>query len=471
MDFTCVAGEVHALVGQNGAGKSTLMNLLAGVFPPSHGRILLDGEPVTFRHPLEARRAGIRTVYQTPDLVPHLSVVENIFLGEEPSSALGFLSLRRQRRLGQLLSDGFGLDLPLEASVATLSPSQRHLVTIARALVGRAERGSLPEPRILILDEPTAALSPSEADHLFALMRRLTAEGTGIIYISHRLQEVLDLSDRVSILRDGQLVSSAAAADLTRDAIVRAMTGGHDVGVRTRSAEHRVREAELLSIRGLVADGLGPFDLTVHAGEVVGIAGLVGSGRSEFLRLVYGADPPTAGRVSVAGAALRPGDPFAAMRAGLGFLGEDRRADGLANNLAVKANLTMTRLGDLREEPSIAASAIQRLSIRGKPEQPVYQLSGGNQQKVALGKWLKDDVLLLLVDEPTQGVDVGAKDDIHAQLLALAAHGIGILLVSSDFPELALLSDRVIVMRQGRFVAEMQAGDVSEELIISAALG
>ena len=462
VDLASYPCEVHAVVGQNGAGKSTLMNVFAGVFPPSSGSVELGGEPVRFGHPAEARRAGIRTVYQTPDLIPHLTVAQNLFLGEEPSSG-PLLSPRRLYAQAEELAARLELALDLHRPASSLSASQQHLVTIARALASPL--------RVLILDEPTAALGPSEVDYLYGLVDKLRADGAAIIYISHRLDEVSRLADRVTVLRDGGLVWSGPANETSREQIVQQMTGRAVGELAAGSSQEERPGPALLQVKGLAAPGLGPFDLEVKPGEILGIGGLVGSGRSELLRLVFGADKPTRGEVIVASSRVRPGDPLASVGAGMGFVTEERLRDGLAANLPVRNNLTMTRLGELRSESSIAERLIARLGVRGTAKQPVGELSGGNQQKVVLGKWLKDGMKVLLADEPTQGVDVGAKAEIHDQLRALADAGVAILLVSSDFAELIALSDRVLVMRDGQLVKELARDEVSERAVVDAAVG
>lgn len=462
VDLASFAGEVHAVVGQNGAGKSTLMNVFAGVFPPSSGTVELGGETMRFTHPAEARQAGIRTVYQAPDLIPHLNVAENLFLGEEPGSGL-LLSPRRLYAQAEELASRLGLGLDLRSLASSLSASQQHLVTIARALASPL--------RVLILDEPTAALGPSEVDYLYGLIDRLRADGAAILYISHRLDEVSRLADRITVLRDGALVWSGPASETSREQIVQQMTGRTVSEFGAGPSTEEFAGPTAIAVKALAAPGLGPFDLAVHQGEILGIGGLVGSGRSELLRLVFGADRPTSGEVSVGERRLKPGDPFDAVAAGVGFVTEERLRDGLAGNLPVKNNLTMTRLNELRSENSIAENLIARLGVRGHARQPAGELSGGNQQKVVLGKWLKDGVTVLLVDEPTQGVDVGAKAEIHDQLRALAESGVAILLVSSDFAELVALSDRVLVMRDGRLVKQLPRDQVSERSVVDAAVG
>ena len=462
VDLASYPGEVHAVVGQNGAGKSTLMNVFAGVYPPSAGFVELDGRPVRFGHPAEARRAGIRTVYQAPDLIPHLTVAENLYLGEEPGRG-PFLSRRRLYQQAEELVTRLGLAVDVRQPAAALSASQQHLVTVARALASPL--------RVLILDEPTAALGPHEVDYLFGLVEDVRAGGAAVLYISHRLEEVVRIADRVSVLRDGRLVWTGPTAETSREQIVRHMTGEELPDLHTMERREGTYGPVALEVEGLTAPGLGPIDLEVRAGEVLGLGGLVGSGRSELLRLVFGADRPTSGEVRVGGVRLRPGDPLAAVAAGLGFVTEERLKDGLAASLPVRSNLCMTRLDELGQERSIAERLIAQLDVRGRPHQPVSELSGGNQQKVVLGKWLKDDVKVLLVDEPTQGVDVGAKAEIHAQLRKLADAGVAVLLVSSDIAELVALSDRVLVMRDGRVVRELGADGLTERAVVDAAVG
>lgn len=492
VDFACSPGEVHAVVGQNGAGKSTLMNLFAGVFPPTSGDILLNGVQVRFGHPAEARAAGIRTVYQVPDLIPHLNVAQNLFLGEEPTSATGLLSHRKLYEQAQRLLERLHLDLPLRQPVSSLSLSQQQLVTVARALASPLQ--------VLILDEPTAPLGPHESEFLFKLIRRCRDDGLAILYISHRLEEVMHLADQVTVLRDGKLVATGPTGRTSKNEIISQMTGGKLVDLQQRKLGKASVGPVVLDVRNLEAAGLGPITFQVRAGEVVGIAGLVGSGRSELLRHIFGADRPSAGEVTLwvthteqdapvserrpaaeeatdeppgkrRELRLRLGDPQRAVAAGIGFLTEERLFDGLAAALPVKVNLSMTRLKEMRSERHLAVRMIERLQIRGGPDQAVRELSGGNQQKVALGKWLKEGLRLLLVDEPTQGVDVSAKEELHRQLRELADQGVAVLLVSSEFPELLSLSDRILVMRAGSIVMELPGGAVGEEELLAAAVG
>jgi len=324
---------------------------------------------------------------------------------------------------------------------------------------------------VLILDEPTAALGPSEAEYLFGLVKDLRRVGTAVIYISHRLEEVLALADRVSVLRDGQLVATGRAMDTSREQMVRQMTGSTTVNVRSGSERSADKGREVLRATNLEAPGLGPFNLSVRAGEILGIGGVVGSGRTELLRLIFGADRARVGTLHIDGSPVPLDDPRASVRAGVGFVTENRQVDGLAMGLSVQENLSMTRLEELRHEGDLAQRLIAELGIRGKPHQLVSELSGGNQQKVAFGKWLKAGTKLLLIDEPTQGVDVSAKDEIHDQLLALAKSGVAMILVSSDFAELLALSDRILVMKEGRLVEELTGEAMTEDRILGGAVG
>jgi ribose transport system ATP-binding protein len=455
VDLTVHGGEIVALVGENGAGKSTLMKVLAGVHRPDHGEVRLGGERVRIENPAEALRAGIALIHQELSLCDNLTVAGAMFLGAElrrgPFLRSAAMSAAAREWLQRL-----GLAVDPSALVATLSPGQKQLLEIARALRARA--------RVLIMDEPTSSLTLAETSRLFAVVRELRAQGVGVVYISHRLGEVRELADRVVGLRDGRNSGELARAEISHERLVGLMVG------RTLSSERREAHApgrELLRVEGLRTAAFpgSPVDLAVCEREIVGIAGLLGSGRSELLRALFGADKALAGRIVVDGEVLAGHGPAAAAKRGLVLLPEDRKQQGLVLGMSVAANLSLPtlrargRFVDRRYEAELAVSAITDLAIAAhSPEQPANTLSGGNQQKVVLGKWLAAQPKVLLLDEPTRGVDVGARAELYARLHELAARGLAILFVSSELEEVLTLADRALVMRNGAFAGEL-AGD------------
>ena len=469
------AGSCHALMGENGAGKSTLARIAAGIHRPDAGRVLLDGVPVDFRSPADALAAGLAMVHQELAFCPDLSVAENLALGRWPRR--GPLVDRRAMtaRAEALLSD-IGVSLDTRRAMASLSTAQEQMVQIAAAVGTGA--------RTLLFDEPTSSLSDAEAERLFALLARLRERGTTIVYVSHRLPEVLALCDRMTVLRDGALVDTIERADADGATLVRLMLG-RELLDADEALAHRPRRAPpgepVLSVRGLSSPA-GPRDVSfdLAPGEVLGLAGLVGAGRSETLAALFGLDPLASGEVRVDGVPLPLRDPRAAITAGLGLVPEDRKRQGLVLGMDAVANqslgqLTAHRRGplvDRRAERSAAQAALARLDVRGaRPGEAVATLSGGNQQKVVLARWIERGGRVLLVDEPTRGVDVGAKAAIHALLRALAAEGLAVLLVSSDLPELLALSDRVLVMREGRLTAELSGQQLDAERTLAAMAG
>jgi len=469
VDLSVDAGEIVGLVGENGAGKSTLVKILSGAYSRDAGEIHVAGEPVVAAGPQEMIRRGVAIIYQEPALAPHLSVAENIFMGRLPSRA-GVLDPRRLLEQTALIAEQLGLDLDPSEPVGNLSVARRQMVEIARALSRDA--------RLIVLDEPSAVLADSELDGLFRVMRRLTGDGVGFIYISHRLNEVFRITDRVTVMKDGRVVATAATRDLTTADLVRLMVG-RDLGDVYGARTSPIGADAVLEVRGLTrVPAFRDVDLTVHAGEIVGIAGLAGAGRTEVLRAIHGADPIDGGSVAVFGHPVAIRSPREAIALGIGLLTEDRKADGLLLQQALATNVTIARIGAVApggvirpaRERSVVRSHIDRLAIRTPGHlAPVRFLSGGNQQKVILAKWLHARCRILLIDEPTRGVDVGAKREIYALLRDLADRGVGIVMVSSELPEIIGLSDRVLVMREGRVTAELSRGDATEERIMSHA--
>ena len=465
------SGEVHVLLGENGAGKSTLMRILSGAVLRDAGTIEIDGRPAHIANPRDARELGVRAIYQELTLVPYLSAAENIFLGREPRRFPGVIARRRLRERTRELMSGLGLRVDPDKAVRELGIAQQQMVEVAKALDDRA--------RILIMDEPTSALTDSEIAELFATIERLTSRGTAVIYISHRLQEVKRIGHRATVLRDGRLVASRDVRDLSIAEMIRLMAN-------RELAEHfpkrRVqRGAELLRVSGLHRQGvLANINLQVHRGEVVGVAGLLGAGRTELARAIIGADRCDAGQILVHGAEVRVHHPADAVRHRIGFLPEDRKTQGLVQGLGVRENISLPSLGRLARggvlsgsrEVALASKFVQDLRIKTPGiDQLVSMLSGGNQQKVVLAKWLAAHADVLIMDEPTRGIDVAAKVEIYELMNQLTARGAAILMISSELPEILGMSDRILVMRLGRIVAEFDGAGTTQERILEAALG
>jgi ribose transport system ATP-binding protein len=454
-------GEVHALVGENGAGKSTLMKVLAGEYAPDGGTITLDGTVHAFSHPVQAQSAGIGLIHQEFALLPHRTVAENVFLGREPVRR-GLVDRRAMERCtAELLAELDETGIAPHTLVRDLSVARQQTVEIVKALAAS-------DVRVLVMDEPTAPLADHEVELLYALIRRLAARGIGILYISHRLREVFDLSHRITVLKDGRKVTTFTTAGTTPDDVVRAMVG-RELGsyYPSRAAPGEIGEP-LLTVVGAGNERLAGIDLTLRAGEVTGVAGLQGSGRTSLVRALFGAAPFTRGRMTVAGRALRPASPRQAIRGGVALVTEDRKGEGLALRQSVRDNaLLVTRAvhgggAQVRE----VAGLLDRVNLRARGhDQEVQYLSGGNQQKVVIAKWLAAGPRVLLFDEPTRGVDVGAKAAIHTLVRELARDGMAVLIVSSELPELIGMSDRILVMADGALAGELPAGAGEEDIM------
>ncbi|GAA0254891.1 sugar ABC transporter ATP-binding protein [Saccharothrix mutabilis subsp. mutabilis] len=487
VDFDVRAGEVHCLLGQNGAGKSTLIKVLAGAHRPDEGEIRVLGEVVSFPDPTAAMRAGVATIYQELDLVPGLSVADNVFLGHELSSA-GFTRRAETRRRTRALLERLGhRDIPPDRDVGSLPAARQQVVSMARALSRDA--------RLLVLDEPSAVLDQDEVRTLFGVVRELTAQGMAVVYISHRLAEIREIGDRVTVLKDGRTVATGLdARAVGTPELIRLMTGREARNAYPPRRPVAEDAAEALVVRGLVvggsvgssradsaagtrADSAGRagVDFAVRAGEVVGLAGLVGAGRSEILEAVYGARKPAAGEVVVGGRRLRPGSVGAAVRAGVGLCPEERKSQGLLLDQAVYRNITVSslplfaRLGFLDEAAERSRSAELTSSLDVRPsdvDRVVRALSGGNQQKVVLARWLLRGCRVLLLDEPTRGVDVGARGEIYRLVRDLAERGVAVVVVSSDIEEVLGLADRVLVVREGVVVHEGPAQEIDESRVL-----
>ena len=473
VSFEVKSGEIHALVGANGAGKSTLMKVLSGAETADEGTIRLDGKELSITSPRDAKQIGIDLVQQEVDvaLVPYLTVAENICLDLLTDGTMtGFVSQRRYIQRAKEALATLQADISVKTRVEELRLAEKQLVLIARALVQ--------ERRFLILDEPTAPLSQAETSHLFSVVRRLAERGLGIIFISHRLQELYDICDSISVMRDGQLISRHLLADITKEAVVEQMLGRQLTSVAKTS---RVNATNVLTVESATNADVHDISLTVQAGEVVGIAGLVGAGKTELCKALFGDRPFQEGEVRIGGKAHRLRNPQAAIQAGIGLVPEERRKEGILVADSVAENLTaaaahdfVNRWGlmDRRKEADQASQWVKELGIKvADVKQEVGQLSGGNQQKVAIGKWLLTDVSVLVLDEPTKGVDVGAKQDIYRLIDGLAQQQKGILYATSEWDELLTVTDRIYVMFDGRIVHETKTADTSEETLLWYATG
>jgi ribose transport system ATP-binding protein len=465
------AGEVHVLLGQNGAGKSTLIKALYGAYPPDQGEFLFDGAPVRLTSPADARRLGIAVMFQEFSLVPYLTVADNIFLGREfPGRVPGTIARGRMQVEAARILAMLGADLDPRTPVHRLGVAQQQMVEIAKALSQRA--------RVLVMDEPTAALSDPEIERLFAIIRTLKADGVAIIYISHRLHEIFEIGDRITVLRDGRNVAAVRPSDTSVSDLVRMMVG-HEVSTIYRRRFSERPGAPVLEVLDLQsASGVHGVNLIVRAGEIVGLAGLVGAGRTELVRAIFGADRVVGGEVRLDGHVFHGGPP-SAVQAGVGLVPEDRKRQGLALVRSVQDNLLVAGLRVLFPDrwyrPARAARTADELTARLHISTPsarrlVKFLSGGNQQKVVIGKWLNAGSRLFIFDEPTRGIDVGAKSELFHLMEALVGDGAAVLMISSELPEIVAVCDRAYVMRDKTIVGELSRGDVSEEQILRLAM-
>jgi rhamnose transport system ATP-binding protein len=472
VSFDLRAGEVHGLIGENGAGKSTLVTIITGAEQPDEGRLEINGQTIAANDPVAARALGVAAIYQQPALFPDLSVAENIAIGLESTGAWRWIDWNARRRRAEELLDRIGARIHPDADVRTLTMPEQQLVEIARALGANA--------RILIMDEPTASLSEREVEHLFGVIRQLRSQGVGIVYVSHRIEELLQLADRVTALRDGALVGTRAISEVTRGDLIRMMVGRELSAVFPKievAPGEVLLESRHVSCR---AGGVREVSLAVRSGEIFGLAGLVGAGRTELARVLFGLSPADAGQILLAGRAVTIRSAAHAVQLGIAYLPEDRRRHGVILEMPVAANTTLailrriSSLGwlDASRERSLAESLVDRLGIKtASVESPVGNLSGGNQQKVALARWLATKPRVLILDEPTQGIDVGAKAEIHRLMGELARQGMAIIMISSEMPEILGMSDRIGVMCGGRLVATLDRDDATQEKLLALALG
>jgi ribose transport system ATP-binding protein len=472
VSFDLKKGEVHVLIGENGAGKSTLMKVLSGVYQPEEGEIILRGDKVQFTNTKQSQDKGIAIIFQEFNLIPNLTVWQNIYLGREPMTRMGFIDSQKQIKESQRILDFLLLDIDPYAKVSTLGVAQQQLVEVAKALSVDAE--------ILIMDEPTATLSEREIETLFKTIKNLQSKGVSIIYISHRLQELKVIGDRITVLRDGQTIGTRNANEVDLDELVKMMVGREVNKIRIREKSSATDEV-LLEVTHLnQGKRLKNISMKVMAGEIVGLAGLVGSGRTELAQAIFGVIKKDSGDVLIDGKVSDKLSPVKSIKQKMGFISEDRKRYGLAINLPIKVNITHASLNQLfpsgwvdeKKEHSIAIDFREKLSM-ATPDviRDVVALSGGTQQKVILAKWLCTKSRFLILDEPTRGIDVGVKEEIHNLVNDLANQGVGILMISSDLPEIMSMSDRIYVMRDGQIVKELDSYKTTQEEVIAYATG
>ena len=472
MHFDLQVGEVHALMGENGAGKSTLMKILSGIYARDLGEILIDGQPVALGTPREAQRLGIQIIHQELNLMPHLTAAQNIFIGREPRRAGGLLlDERRLNEQAAALFARMNLALDPRAPVGTLTVARQQMVEIAKALSQ--------DSRVLIMDEPTAALNDAETTELFRIIRQLQGQGVGIVYISHKMDELARIADRVTVMRDGRWVGTRPVAGTPLAEIISMMVG-RELKLDPRTPPDTSSQPVVLQVRGLTRGrAVRDASFELRRGEILGLAGLMGAGRTELARAVFGADRPDAGEVRVHGRPVRIRSPQDAVAHGIGYLSEDRKQFGLATGLDVQTNVVLASMGRFAragfwvDAPAVRACAedyARRLAIKTPSvDQTVRLLSGGNQQKIVIAKWLLRDCDILFFDEPTRGIDVGAKSEIHRLLDELAAEGKAIVVISSELPEVLRLAHRVLVMCEGRITGELPAAAATQESIMALA--
>lgn len=473
VDFSCHCAEVHALVGENGAGKSTLIKILAGAYHPDEGRIILRGKEIFLTSPKEAQNAGISTIYQEFNLIQELNVAENIFLGREPLSRIGFIDDSLLYKRSKEILASLEVNLDPHTQIKDLSVAGQQMVEIAKALSLKAD--------IIVMDEPSAVVSGKELDSLFRIIRSLKDQGKTIIYISHRIDEIFQISDRVTVLKDGKFVGVAGTLDVDKTTLIGMMVGRNLLETFPQNESLEVKKIELLSLKN-VCQGkiLKDVSFTVYSGEILGVAGLVGSGRTELARAIFGAEAIDGGEIHFVGKKIPKSKPKTSILLGIGFVPEDRKRDGIVENMSVKNNLTLPILHKISkwlilrkdQEENIAKDCVQKFSIATPSfEKEIKYLSGGNQQKVILARWTNTNLKLLIMDEPTRGIDVGSKAEIYKLMRDLVNKGAAIIMISSELPEIIGMSDWVLVMHEGRIMGELKQSEASEERIMMLATG
>ena len=469
VDFELYAGEVHALVGENGAGKSTLIKIIAGAYDCQRGTYLIEGQPAEIEHPLDAIKKGISVVYQELELMPYLSVAENVFFGRLPTHRGRVLWKQLYENTVELLEQ-IGLDIHPKTKVRHLGIAAQQLVEVARALSWNA--------RVLVMDEPTSALSPSEIDRLSILIRRLQERGVGIVYISHKLEEIIAIANRVTVLRDGECIGTEQTTDMSEERLISMMVGRELTEIFPKT--HTAKGGVVLEVDKLTTASVSEVSFQVRRGEIVGFAGLIGAGRTELTRAVFGTDRRASGKILVEGQPVPPHSPPAARRLGIGLVPEDRRSDGIFPHLSVGHNMSIValrqfcHLGHIRQKQEAVriGEMIDQLSIRTPTsQQSIAKLSGGNQQKVLIARWLMtEDLKVLFVDEPTRGIDVGVRVEIYRLLDELARKGLALVVMSSEFPEILGLCGRIYVMKGGRIAGEFNRQDATQEALLARAI-
>ena len=477
VSFELRSGDVHALIGENGAGKSTLIKVITGVYPHDEGEIYFDGDEVSFSDPRQAQEAGISTIYQEINVIPLRSVARNIFLGREPRTRIGLTDTKRMNREATELLERFGIEVDVTVPVRTLGVGVQQMVAIAKAV-------SL-DARVVIMDEPTSSLEAQEVETLFRVIRQLREDGVGVVYVSHRLDELYEICETVTVLRDGKLVHTGDLSELPRLRLIATMLGREPPEVEERAASSEAREAAVgecvLEARNLTARHA-PRDISleVRSGEVVGLSGLLGSGRTETAKAIFGAQSLESGTVEVDGSDVTPGSPAQAIKSGLAFVPEDRKAEGAIPELSVRENIVaaalprLSRLGFVskQKQDEIVQRFMKRLDIKASsPDQPVGQLSGGNQQKVMLARWLCLNPKVLILDEPTQGVDVGAKAEVQQLISELASEGLGVVVINSEPDEIVEGSDRIVVLRDGAVAGTLSGDELNEQDLMRTIAG